>query len=81
MIYRLHLDRTVRAVRDSLPQAAADELKLALRTILADPKGGTQPYGIDDGVTRMLVLSHTIAVLVVNDEAMRVTLASITFAG
>jgi hypothetical protein len=80
MIYRLHQDRTVRAVRESLPQAAANELTLALGKVLEDPKGATQPYGIDDGVTRMLVLSRTIVMLVVNEETMLVTLANITHA-
>ncbi|MFF0409100.1 hypothetical protein ACFYUY_01525 [Kitasatospora sp. NPDC004745] len=81
MIYRLHQDRTVRAVRESLPQAAADELKLALDGILVDPKAGTQPYGIDDGITRTLVLSRTVVVLLVNDETRMITLLSVTHLG
>jgi hypothetical protein len=81
MIYRLHQDRTVRAVRASLPQAAADELTLALDGILANPKAGTSPYGIDDGVTRLLVLSRSMAVLLVNEGTRVVTLLQITHLG
>jgi hypothetical protein len=81
MIYRLYQDSTVGAVRDSLPQAAADELTLALDGILADPKAGTLPYGIDDGVSRMLILPLTIAVLLINEEKLRLTLVSVTHGG
>ncbi|MFG2919290.1 hypothetical protein ACGF0D_41235 [Kitasatospora sp. NPDC048298] len=78
MVYRLHQDRTVRTVRDGLPDAAADELTLALDRVLANPKATTDPYGVDDGVTRMLILSKSMAVLLVNDETLVITLVHIT---
>ncbi|WP_327350621.1 hypothetical protein [Streptomyces sp. NBC_01304] len=62
-MYELRYDATVEAVWDSLPQQARDEFDRAVHAACEDPYGATEPYGIDDGVTRTLVLERTVAVL------------------
>ena len=78
MIYRLHQDRAIRAVRATLPGPAALELTRALDGVLADPKSTTTPYGVDDGVMRLLTLSEVMAVLMVNEATATITLLQIT---
>ncbi|MFE7129504.1 hypothetical protein ACFVIM_01445 [Streptomyces sp. NPDC057638] len=64
-MYELRYDTTVKAVLDSLPQAARVELREAMIRVCKDPYATTVPYGVDDGMTRHLVLSHTMAVLLI----------------
>lgn len=72
-MYELRYDATIEAVWDSLPETARDELDRAIYAACQDPYGTTQPYGIDDGVTRTLVLTHSLAVLLIS-QAPRKTL-------
>ncbi|MGW6026555.1 hypothetical protein [Streptomyces sp. NPDC055099] len=62
-MYELRYDATIEAVWDSLPQPARDAFDRALIAACEDPYGVTEPYGIDDGVTRTLALDQTVAVL------------------
>mgnify|MGYP001585784016 CR=1 FL=1 len=64
-MYELRYDPTIDAVWDSLPDRARDEFDRAILAACEDPFGATEPYGIDDGVTRTLVLAHTVAVLLI----------------
>jgi hypothetical protein len=65
-VYELRYDPTIEAVWDSLPDQARDEFDRALLDACQDPYGTTDPYGIDDGVTRTLVLQRTVAVLLIS---------------
>ena len=65
-MYELRYDPTVEAVWDSLPEEARSEFDRAILAAYEDPYGATEPYGIDDGVTRTLVLTHTVAVLLIS---------------
>ncbi|MFE4995542.1 hypothetical protein ACFRH4_30135 [Streptomyces mirabilis] len=62
-MYELRYDTIVEAVWDSLPQSARDAFDRAVLAACEDPYGATEPWGIDDGVTRTLVLDQTVAVL------------------
>ncbi|UPZ27690.1 hypothetical protein MUK60_07560 [Streptomyces sp. LRE541] len=64
-MYELRYDPTIEAVWDSLPEPARDEFDRAILAACENPYGATEPYGIDDGITRTLVLDHTVAVLLV----------------
>lgn len=65
-MYELRYDPTIEAVWDSLPEQARDEFDRAILATCEDPFGTTEPYGIDDGVTRTLVLQRTVAVLLIS---------------
>lgn len=65
-MYELRYDFTIEAVWDSLPDQARDEFDRAILAACEDPYGTTEPHGIDDGVTRSLVLDHTMAVLLIS---------------
>lgn len=67
MTFQLKIDSVVQAVYDSLPDAAALSLTLALAEVCEDPIGHTDPYGVDDGVTRLLILDSVMAMLLVTD--------------
>ncbi|WDN56059.1 hypothetical protein [Streptomyces clavuligerus] len=64
-MYELRYDSIIEAAWDLLPPSARDEFDKTLLRVCADPCATTVPYGIDDGMTRHLVLSHTMAVLLV----------------
>jgi hypothetical protein len=64
-VYELRYDATIEAVWDSLPEQVRDEFDRAILAACEDPYGATEPYGIDDGVTRTLVLQSTVAVLLI----------------
>lgn len=65
-MYELRYDATVEAVWDSLPDQAREEFDRAILAVCQDPYGTTEPYGIDDGVTRTLIRPHTVAVLLIS---------------
>lgn len=65
-MYELRYDPIIEAVWDSLPEPARDRFDRAILAACEDPYGSTEPYGIDDGVTRTLVLPDTAAVLLIS---------------
>ncbi|MGW8330566.1 hypothetical protein ACWGLE_22060 [Streptomyces sp. NPDC055897] len=65
-MYELRYDPIIEAVWDSLPEPARDRFDRAILDACQDPFGATEPYGIDDGITRTLVLSDTTAVLLIS---------------
>ncbi|MEV6781201.1 hypothetical protein [Streptomyces sp. NPDC051098] len=83
MTFRLKIDPVVQAVYDSLPDDVASTLTLALAEVCDDPFARTDPYGVDDGVTRLLILDRVIAMLLVtNTPAMQaVRILQITYDG
>ncbi|WP_419996141.1 hypothetical protein [Streptomyces boninensis] len=81
MAYRLKYDRAAEAVHDALPQGASEQLSLALAAACDDPIIATQPYGEDDGVVRMLVTEHVIAVLMVGSATKTLTVLQLNFMG
>ncbi|RXS84196.1 hypothetical protein EST92_11600 [Streptomyces sp. TM32] len=80
-MYELRCDPTVTAIWDSLPDAARTRLAHALMAVCEDPIAATQPYGVDDGVTRQLILDDTIAVLLVTAAMKRVRILQINHLG
>jgi hypothetical protein len=81
MTYSLQCSRIVEAVWDSLPQAVSGRLAAALARACDDPMGETEPWGIDDGVTRMLVLSDVFAVLYLEHSAKALHIYQIDYLG
>ncbi|TLQ45375.1 hypothetical protein [Streptomyces marianii] len=65
MAYRLKYGIGTEAVHDAMPPAESEQLALAPAAACEDPIGATEVYGEDDGVVRMLVTEHVIAVLLV----------------
>lgn len=81
-MYELRYDTTIEAVWDSLPQPARDAFDRALIAACEDPYGTTEPYGLDDGITRTLVLEHTVAVLLVSQAPRKILrILQITYLG
>lgn len=81
MTYRLRLDPTVHGIYASLPDQARRDIAVCLLDALADPLGHSTPYGIDDGIMR--VLAHgtiTIAVLLDHD-AKTITVVQLGYIG
>ncbi|MFJ8474185.1 hypothetical protein [Kitasatospora sp. NPDC094011] len=81
MTYSLQCSRTVEAVWDSLPQTVSGRLAVALARACDDPIGETQPWGVDDGVTRMLVLADVFAVLYLEHSAKVLHIYQIDYLG
>ncbi|NGN64120.1 hypothetical protein G5C51_09410 [Streptomyces sp. A7024] len=81
MTYRLKYDRAAEAVHDALPSEASEQLSLALAAACDDPIGATEPYGEDDGVVRMLITEHVIAVLLVGDVTKTLTVLQLSYLG
>ncbi|MFF3518841.1 hypothetical protein [Streptomyces sp. NPDC002573] len=65
MIYRLKYNPAVETIHEAMPPAASEALTLALADACYDPIAATEPYGEDDGVVRMLVAEHVLAVLLI----------------
>jgi hypothetical protein len=63
MTYSLKCSPTVEAVWNALPQPVSERLTLAIARVCEDPMDGTKPWGIDDGVTRILALNGVVAAL------------------
>ncbi len=54
------------APRRRPPGQARDEFDRAILAACEDPYGATEPYGIDDAVTRSLAVAQTVAVLLIS---------------
>ncbi|GGX40305.1 hypothetical protein [Streptomyces noursei] len=80
-MYELRCDPALTAIWDSLPDAARTRLAHALAAVCEDPLATTQPYGIDDGVTRQLILDDTIAILLITPAMKRVRMLQISYLG
>ncbi|MFE9736138.1 hypothetical protein ACFYO9_37430 [Streptomyces sp. NPDC005863] len=76
-MYRLLCDETLLAVWDSLPDDASAQLTTALSDVCHEPFIETEPWGIDDGINRVLVRPLVAAILAVNDEARTVRIYNI----
>ncbi|WP_328931911.1 MULTISPECIES: hypothetical protein [unclassified Streptomyces] len=80
-MFRLKYDPAAEAVHEAMPAAASETLTLALADACRDPLLATQPYGEDDGVTRMLVTEHAFAVLLVGQQTKTITVLQVTYLG
>ena len=81
MTYRLRLDPSVHAIYASLPDEARRDIAVCLLDAMKDPHAHSTPYGIDDGIMR--VLAHgavTIAVLV-GEPTKTITVVQINYLG
>lgn len=81
MPYRLRYDPAAEAVHDALPPDVSERLSLALAAACDDPIGATESYGEDDGVIRMLVTEHVIAVLLVGQVSKTLTVLQLNYMG
>jgi hypothetical protein len=79
--YRLKYDPAAEAVHEAMPPDASEALTLALADACHDPIGGTEPYGEDDGVVRMLITGQAFAVLLVGETLKTVTVLQINYLG
>ncbi|NEA72791.1 hypothetical protein [Streptomyces sp. SID13588] len=81
MTYRLKYDPAAEAVHDALPPEHSERLSLALAAACDDPIDATDPYGEDDGIVRMLVTEHVIAVLLVGHVTKTLTVLQLNYTG
>ncbi|NED31054.1 hypothetical protein [Streptomyces sp. SID8499] len=80
-MYRLKYDPAAEAVHEAMPPAASETLTLALADACHDPYTATEPYGIDDGITRMLITPQAFAVLMIGKQEDAITILQITYLG
>jgi hypothetical protein len=78
-VYRLLCDVTLLATWDSLPDDASTQLTAALSDVCHEPFIETEPWGIDDGINRILVRPLVTAILAVNEDARTVRIYSIEY--
>lgn len=64
-----------------MPPTESEQLALALAAACEDPIGATEIYGKDDGVVRMLVTEHAIAVLLVGQITKTITVLQLSYTG
>jgi porphobilinogen deaminase len=64
-----------------MPLVESERLVLALAAACEDPIGVTAVYGEDDGVVRMLVTEHAIAVLPVGQITKTLTVLQLSYTG
>ncbi|MGP3984064.1 hypothetical protein [Streptomyces sp. KR80] len=81
MSHRLKYDPAAEAVHDALPSDVSERLSLALAAACDDPIAATEPYGEDDGVVRMLITEHVIAVLLVGQITKTLTVLQLSYLG
>ncbi|MFI2031855.1 hypothetical protein [Streptomyces buecherae] len=81
MTYRLTYDPAVEAVHDALPSHAQEQLTLALAAACDDPIDTTEPYGADDPYMRLLVTSHTTALIFVGHTRKTLAVLHISYLG
>ncbi|MGV9427109.1 hypothetical protein ACWDO7_22835 [Streptomyces sp. NPDC003656] len=67
------------AVHESMPAPASEALTVALADACHDPLGVTEPYGVDDGVMRILVIEEAFAVLLVGPTLKTLTVLQVTY--
>lgn len=81
MTYRLRLDPTIHGLYASLPDLARRDIAVCLLDALNDPIAQSTPYGVDDGIMRVLAHgSVTIAVLLDHSRE-TITVVQIGYAG
>lgn len=76
-MYRLLCDETMMAIWDSLPDDASAQLTAALSDVCHEPFIETEPFGIDDGINRILIRPLVIAILAVNEDKQTVRIYDI----
>jgi hypothetical protein len=81
MGYRLHRDETIDAIWDSLPQQLSEQLTAAMADVLQDPFGTTEPFGVDDGMTRRLLVGLLAVTIYVGLDSGEVYVWEIEFLG
>jgi len=79
--YLLKYDPAAEAVHDAMPAEASERLTLALADVCHDPLGASVPYGEDDGVVRMVLTDHVLAVILLGETLKTVTVLQITYLG
>ncbi|MFI6936819.1 hypothetical protein [Streptomyces sp. NPDC050287] len=78
-MYRLLCDKPLTAIWDGLPDDASRQLTAALSDVCHEPFIETEPWGIDDGINRILVRPLVTARLAVNEQAQTVRIYSIEY--
>jgi hypothetical protein len=80
-MYRLQYNPGIEAVHDLLPDALSLRFSEALARACEDPIAHTEPYGIDDGVTRTLVVGDVFAVLLIGHQTKTLTVLAASYLG
>lgn len=81
MTYRLRLDPTVHAIYASLPDDARRDIAVCLLDALSDPIGYSTPYGIDDGIMRVLAHGSVTIAILVGEPTKTITVVQIGYLG
>lgn len=78
-MYRLLCDEPLMAIWDSLPDDASRQLTAALSDVCHEPFIETEPWGVDDGINRILERPLITVRLAVNEQAQTVRIYSIEY--
>ncbi len=81
MTYRLRLDPTVHGIYASLPEDARRDIAVCLLDAMNDPISHSTPYGIDDGVMRVLAHGSVTIAILVGEPTKTITVVQIGYAG
>lgn len=76
-MYRLLIDPTLDAVWTSLPDDVRHQVDNAMAAVCQDPYGETEPWGIDDGITRQCTRPLVVIMVRVDDTQQTVKIYAI----
>jgi hypothetical protein len=79
--YRLRLDPTVHAIYASLPDDGRRDIAVCLLDALSDPTGHSTPYGVDDGVMRILAHGGVTITILIGEPTKTITVVQIGYLG
>lgn len=81
MTYRLRLDPSVHAIYASLPDEARRDIAVCLLDAMDDPIAHSTPYGVDDGVMRVLAHGGVTLAVLVGEPTKTITVVQINYLG
>lgn len=81
MTYRLRLDPSIHAIYASLPGEGRRDIAVCLLDALADPIAHSTPYGIDDGIMRVLAHGGVTLAVLLDHKAETITVVQISWLG
>lgn len=78
-MYRLQYNPQVEAIHDLLPDGLSFRFAEALARACEDPIAHTEPWGIDDGISRTLVVDDVYAMLLIGHHEKTLTVVSAVY--
>ncbi|MFF4406640.1 hypothetical protein ACFY2W_01175 [Streptomyces sp. NPDC001262] len=79
MTYRLRMDPTLHHSYKGLPDEPRRDLAVCLLDALIDPVAHSAPYGVDDGIMRIIARGRVAGVILIGADT--ITLVQLTHVG